>query len=191
MERYRPPDRSKYLLKDEIKRLLASARSMGDFAFQYLSFEANTGVRPSESNTITVRDVSVAENRVRVRTLKQKAKAGEKAREVHRDIDLSPGYSKQLDKYLRGRSPEEILFPKSRVTLWRMFKDAARRAGLSKSYTLYGLRHSRCIYLLEWVNDLFYVSQQMGHSSLDVTKVYYHCMPSKRESYVNTKLGTF
>jgi integrase len=190
--RYRPPDRSKYLLQDEIKALLKASSEVGAFAQQFLRFSANTGVRPSESNEVRVKDLFASENRVRIRTLKQKKKEGEeKARDVFRDVDLAPEFCRDLSKALKNRTPMEKLFPRSRVTLWSIFKKAAKLAGLSQSYTLYSLRHSRCIYLLEWTGDLLYTSQQMGHSSLDVTKVYFHCLPSKRENYVKTKLESF
>ena len=183
MERYRPPDRSKYLLKEEIAALVKAVRSTGEFEYQFLKAQANTGMRPSEANQVRVQDVHTKENRIRVNTLKQK-----KGKTVVRDIDLAPDYARELADWLQGRAPAEKLFPRSRVTFWSIFKRAAAQAGLSKTYTLYGLRHSRCIYLLEWTGDLVYTSQQMGHSSLDITKVYLHCLPSKREEIIQTKL---
>lgn len=189
--RYRPPDRSKYLLQEEIKRLLKAASKIGDFQARYLTFVANTGVRPSESNAVRAKDLFSEENRVRVQTIKQKRDEQGKQRLVFRDVDLNPDYAKELRGWTRAMKAPEVLFPRSRQALWSVFKRAARLAGLAPSYTLYGLRHSRCIYLLEWTDDLLYTSRQMGHSSLDVTKVYYHCVPSKRENYVTTKLGRF
>lgn len=188
---YRPPDRSKYLLREEIAALLSAADRVGPFEGRYLRFMANTGVRPSESNVVRAKDVFPGEHRVRIRTLKQKPDAAGKVRDVFRDVDIAQEYSKDIGKYARTLTQMQILFSRSRVTLWRIFKEAARLAKLPQSYTLYGLRHSRCIYLLEWTGDLPYVSQQMGHSSLDITKVYLHCLPSKRENYVKTKLETF
>ena len=189
--RYRPPDRSKYLLQDEIKVLLKASEGIGPFENHFLRFSVNTGARPSEVNEVRAASFHQSENRVRVRTLKQKSVEGKPPRDVIRDVDLSPDYAKHLATWTRGKASNELLFPRSRQTLWTIFKKAAQMAGLSETYTLYSLRHSRCIYLLEWTKDLPYVSQQMGHSSLDVTKVYLHCLPSKREEYVKTKLGTF
>lgn len=190
--RYRPPDRSKYLLQDEIKALLKAAGGIGDFEYQFLRFAANTGARPSETNIVRVRDVSPVENRVHVKTIKQKKKKdGSPPRDIYREVDLAPDYTKALAKWLKSKEPAEKLFPLSRVSLWAIFKKTAKAAGLPETYTLYSLRHSRCIYLLEWTDNLLYVSQQMGHSSIDITKVYYHCIPSKREEIVKTKLGTF
>ncbi len=186
MERYRPPDRSKYLLKDEIAALLTAAGKTGPFEHQFLKAQVNTGMRPSEANQVRMQDVHAGENRIRVNTLKQK-----KGKVVVRDIDLAPDYARELAEWLKGRAPAEKLFPRSRVTFWAIFKRAAALAGLSKGYTLYGLRHSRCIYLLEWTGDLVYTSRQMGHSSLDITKVYLHCLPSKREEIIQTKLKSF
>lgn len=188
---YRPPDRSKYLLGEEIARLLKAAAKIGAFEHRYLTFMANTGARPSESNELKTADLFAVENRIRVRTLKQKRDAAGVQKVVHRDVDLNPEYAKEVAAWSKAAKPVDLFFPRSRQALWSIFKRAAKDAGLSDSYTLYGLRHSRCIYLLEWTKDLPYTSQQMGHSSLDVTKVYLHCLPSKREDYVNTKLGRF
>jgi integrase/recombinase XerD len=189
--KYRPPDRSKYLLDSEIEELLEAARQMGPFAFQYLTFMANTGVRPSESNIVRAGDVHADECRIRVRTLKQKKEKDGIARVIHRDVDISPEYAKQLAQEIKGKPPKNVLFSRSRQALWDTFKRAASKAGLPESYTLYSIRHSRCIYLLEWTKDLLYTSRQMGHSSIDVTNVYWHCVPSKREDYVKSKIGSF
>jgi integrase len=188
--KYRPPDRSKYLLADEIERLLKAAEETGEFERKYLTFMANTGVRPSESNIVKASDVHADESRVRILTLKQKERRGS-SKEIFRDVDLAPDYAKELGFFARSKGPQSVLFPRSRQALWGIFKRTAAKAGLPDTYTLYSLRHSRCIYLLEWTEDLLYTSRQMGHSSVDVTSVYWHCVPSKREDYVNTKFGSF
>lgn len=194
---YRPPDRDKYLLKDEIESLLSAAKKGRERDYRYLQFMAMTGVRPSESNVIRKMDIYPEEHRVHVKTIKQKMKkkkdgSFEKADDVYRDVDLSEKYAKDLGRWIKKVKPEGVVFPFCRQTAWRIFQRAAKKAGLPSGYTLYGLRHSRCIYLMEWLgeSELTYISQQMGHSSLDVTKVYVHCIPSKRKSNVK-KLGTF
>ena len=188
--KYRPPDRSKYLLADEIERLLKAAAGTGEFERLFLTFMANTGVRPSESNIVKASDVHASESRVRIKTLKQKERKGS-SKEIFRDVDLAPDYAKELGTLARSKGPSAILFPRSRQALWGIFKRTAVKAGLPDTYTLYSLRHSRCIYLLEWTKDLLYTSRQMGHSSVDVTSVYWHCTPSKRNDYVNSKFASF
>lgn len=183
---YRPPDRSKYLLADEIEKLLKAAKKEGEGEGRFLTFMANTGVRPSEAGQVRASDVHAAESRVRVATLKQKDD-----RKIFRDVDLSPPYAKELGTLSKAVEKDSLLFPFSRFTSWRIFKRVARAAKLQGKYTLYSLRHSRAIYLLEWTGDLQYVSKQMGHSNISVTMAYLHCLPSKRTEYVQSKLKAF
>jgi integrase len=192
---YRPPDREKYLLSEEIASLLKAAGTLGQTPGRALKLIANTGIRPSELLPLTPESFNLSERRVRVLTLKQK---GEKdadgnvlkaAPKRFRDVDLSPDYIKELP-WLAKHPKDTPLFPLHRTTLWRMFKRAAKSAGLLSSYTIYSLRHSRAIYLLEWTGDLEYVAKQLGHSNTNVTRVYLHCIPSKRQDYVS-KLKAF
>jgi integrase len=192
---YRPPDREKYLLSEEIASLLLAAGTLGKATGRSLKLIANTGIRPSELLSLTPEAFNLPERRVRVLTLKQK---GEKdtdgnvlkaAPKRFRDVDLSIDYIKELS-WLDEHPKDATLFPLHRSTLWRMFKRAAKVAKLLPSYTIYSLRHSRAIYLLEWTGDLEYVAKQLGHSNTNVTRVYLHCIPSKRQDYVS-KLKAF
>lgn len=189
---YRPPDRDKYLLKEEIDALLKAAHKIKEKQFRYLKFMANTGIRPTESVHLRVQDFYPEENRLHVRTIKQKKGEDGKAPLIYRDVDLAKDFTGELTDWVKGKEEESQVFGFSRITMWRMFKEAAREAHLSDTYTLYSLRHSRAIYLLEWTSgDLDYVSRQLGHSSLDITRVYLHCLPSKRESYIQSRLKSF
>lgn len=190
---YRPPDRDKYLLSEEIRALLKAAKKQRVEAFRFLTFMANTGLRPTESVHLEVGDFYPGENRIHTRTIKQKkGDDGAAAPTVYRDVDLAKDFTSELAGWVKGRKDNELVFGFSRITMWRMFKAAAREAKLSPGYTLYSLRHSRAIYLLEWTKgDLDYVSRQLGHSSLDITRVYLHCLPSKREAYIQSSLKSF
>lgn len=184
---YRAPDRSKYLLADEIKVLLQAAEKIDPFHHAYLKFMSNTGVRPSESNQVRREDIDTNQLFIKVKTLKQSQDQKEKPR----DVDISQDFAKGFEFWLKDKNTTDKLFPRSRVSLWSKFKKAAKAAGLPGTYTLYSLRHSRAIYLLEWTGDIDYVCRQLGHSSIDITRCYLHVLPSKREEYVKTKLGTF
>lgn len=192
---YRPPDREKYLLSSEIEPLMKAAGKLGQTTERVLKLIANTGIRPSESLPLTPEAFNLPECRVRVLTLKQKGEKDadgnvvKEAPKRFRDVDLSPDYIKELT-WLSKHPKNTPLFDVHRATLWRMFKRAAKLAGLPSTYTIYSLRHSRAIYLLEWTGDLEYVSKQLGHSNTSITRVYLHCIPSKREDYVS-KLKAF
>ncbi len=194
---YRPPDRGKYLLEHEIEQLLDAANDLGEREWRFLRFMANTGVRPSEARQIKVSDIYPNENRINVHTIKQKANAKGKIPEYTRDVDIDQNFAEDISEWIKNKSSDDRLFEISRYTMWRIFKRAIKKArengaSLKDTYTLYSLRHSRAIYLLEWTkSDLIYVSRQLGHSSINVTKVYLHCLPSKREEYVKKCIKGF
>lgn len=190
---YRPPDRDKYLLDEEVAKLLKAAkRVLKERPYWMLYFSAHTGARPSETLNVTPEDFRWKDGIVRIRTLKQKIdKRTGKQKVVIRDVDLAPHVVKELGKWVAGQPKKKPLFPCSRITSWRKFKKAAKAARLGGTYTQYALRHSRVVYLLALTEkDYDYVRTQMGHSDVNVTMVYSHCLPEVRQNYRDRMRGT-
>jgi site-specific recombinase XerD len=67
---------------------------------------------------------------------------------------------------------ENTKMSKSNIT--KVFKKYALKAQLSKSVNFHGLRHSCATELLKMGLDINEVSKILGHSSLEITKVYEH-----------------
>jgi integrase len=158
---------------------------MWDRDYHFLLLSARTGIRPSEALSIIPDDFRWDEGNVRVRTLKQKKdeRTG-KQKVIYRDVDLSDAFIDEFRPYSDEFGTKDRIFPFSRITAWRIFKETASAAGLSKTYTLYSLRHSRCIHLLEATDkDYRYVMGQMGHSDVNVTMSYVHVLPETRQEY--------
>lgn len=189
---YRPPDRNKYLTEDEIKRLLRAAEQvMNERAFMLLYFSAHTGCRPSEILSVTPSDFRLDEGNVRINTLKQKkdSRTG-RVKKVFRDVDMAEDCVRAMKKWLKGIPRSKKVWPFTRQYAWQLFKKAARAARLSKSYTLYSLRHSRVISLLQITKrDYEYVIAQMGHSDVNVTMAYAHVLPDLRKKYRDRMKG--
>lgn len=201
---YRPPDRSKYLLDDELALLYKAAKCWKTQWWYYLLyFYGETGARPTEGLAVTRKQFNDAYGIVTVATIKQKKRKKKKlidgvetivevdAKRPPRDIDLSKEAYATLKPFLDTKEPDERLFGCTRQWEWQLFKRAAREAGLSASYTLYSLRHSRCIHLLRVTKratgayDYGYVQKQMGHSNVNITMSYVHVVPEEREKYRN------
>jgi integrase/recombinase XerD len=62
----------------------------------------------------------------------------------------------------------------SRVSIFKLIKDLAARAQISKSISPHTLRHSFATVLIEAGADLRAVQQMLGHESITTTEIYTH-----------------
>ena len=62
-------------------------------------------------------------------------------------------------------------------TLGKALKTAARHAGLTKRVTAHTLRHSFATALLETGAGIHQVQELLGHTSIETTQIYLHCLP--------------
>ncbi len=62
----------------------------------------------------------------------------------------------------------------SRVMIFNIIKEAAARAGITKTISPHSLRHSFATHLVEGGADLRAVQEMLGHSSITTTEMYTH-----------------
>ncbi len=82
----------------------------------------------------------------------------------------------RLDK---GRSRGRVFLnqrggPLSRAWAWRIVRDAARRAGISRAVSPHTLRHTFATHMLEGGADLITVQEILGHAHIVTTEIYTH-----------------
>ncbi len=78
----------------------------------------------------------------------------------------------QGDTYLFSGQKNEDSY--SSRSLQLVFKEALKRAGITKPATLHWLRHSYATHLLERGTDIRYIQELLGHSNTKTTMIYTH-----------------
>ncbi len=164
------------LSRNEVKRILAMAPGLK--ARVMLSLAYGCGMRAGEVVRLRVGDIDGAQNIIRIVQSK-----GRKDRNVMLPADilgLLRDWWKERptgqDKGVPG--PDRVLFPGYRGRhlsarqISRLFKQAARAAGITKPVTLHTLRHSFATHLLERGVDIRVIQALLGHTKLTTTARY-------------------
>ena len=55
-----------------------------------------------------------------------------------------------------------------------VFKNAMKKAGISKTIGIHGLRHSYATHLLSQGADIRFIKDLLGHQSIKTTEIYTH-----------------
>jgi integrase/recombinase XerD len=65
-----------------------------------------------------------------------------------------------------------------RISVWRMIKEYAKKAGIAKNISPHTLRHSFATHLLDNGAELRVIQEMLGHSSINSTDLYTHISKS-------------
>jgi integrase/recombinase XerD len=136
------------------------------------------GLRVSETVNLCISDISFKEEFVKV--------TGKGNKE--RLVPISQVALNALENYIRhvrvhiepASGNHDIVFLNkrgtrlSRVMVFYIMKDLAKKAGIKKSISPHTLRHSFATSLVEAGADLRAVQQMLGHESITTTEIYTH-----------------
>ena len=112
-------------------------------------------------------------------------------RAIDRYVTLSPLVLDVLEQYYKAceKKPVNYVFeglekgkPYSSRSAQQIFNDAKVKAGISKTISFHGLRHSFATHMLEKGNDVKYIKEILGHFNIMTTERYLHV---RREVLVN------
>ena len=166
------------LTPEEVSRLLAAptggdARALRDRALLELFY--SSGLRVSELAGLTLQQVDLEQGLIRVFGKGSKERVvpvGGRAADAvttwlvsGRSQLVKPRTGSQLFLNNRGAAL-------SRVTLWKLVKKYAARAGITKNVKPHGLRHSFATHLLTGGADLRAIQEMLGHASISTTQIY-------------------
>ncbi len=182
-----PPKRAQkvpnYLVEQEVSKMLGSCRNSKERLIVELL--AYTGVRVSELCSIRINDIDLENKSLKIRGGK-----GDKDRLVIFSEKIIPDIKKYLLERKENKIKSEFLFPtnKSRrissVTVERIIRNAAKRAGINKKVTPHVLRHTFATTLLRNGADIRIIQILLGHASISTTQIYTHVDDgSLRRSY--------
>src|SRR5688572_16260794 len=133
------------------------------------------GTRVTELATLRVEDAHLDAGYVRCFGKGSKERivpvAGPAVQAVRDYIERErPAHAGDSDRLFVGRRGT----PLNRTTLWRIVRQAAKRAGLTRRIYPHALRHSFATHLVEGGADLRYVQEMLGHASIGTTQIYTH-----------------
>jgi site-specific recombinase XerD len=165
------------LSPEEVKRVLAMATSLKARAMLTLSY--GCGLRAGE--VVRLRAADIDSEQMIIRIVQSKGRKDRhvmlpaeildllrqwwKARPTKRDAGVAP----EQRWLFPGRSDHQ---PVTTRQFGRLFKDAAKAAGLRKTLSLHSLRHSFATHLLERGTDIRVIQALLGHDKLETTARY-------------------
>jgi len=170
----------KVLGEEELRRLFAAANNLKHKAILFAAYSA--GLRVSEVINLRLQDIDRERKQLFVYCSKGKK---------DRYVALSPLLLDILESYYKMWQPKptNYLFegdepgqPYSIRSAQVIFHNAKHKAGISKTISFHGLRHSFATHMLEKGVDVKYIKEILGHFNIKTTERYLHV---KREVLVN------
>jgi integrase/recombinase XerD len=159
----------KVFSKEEIKRILNATRNTKHKLLLWMIYSC--GLRRSEITNILLTDLDRDRDILHIREGKGR---------VDRIVPVSSKVWEKLDDYIDGYRPVKYLFEGqtggkySSESVYRVFKQALRTAGIKKDVGVHSLRHSYATHLHESGLDIRYIQELLGHKSSKTTEIYTH-----------------
>ena len=159
----------KVFSKDEVSRILNSVRNIKHKLLLWMIYSC--GLRRSEVTNIKLTDLDRERGIMHIREGKGR---------VDRIVPVSVKVWEKIDEYYDGYRPREYLFEGqaggrySSESVYSVFKEALRKAGIKKDVGVHSLRHSYATHLHESGLDIRYIQELLGHKSTRTTEIYTH-----------------
>jgi len=159
----------KVFSKDEVTRILSSARNDKHKLLLWMIYSC--GLRRSEVTNIKLTDLDRDRSILHIR----EGKGG-----VDRIVPVSDKVWTKIDEYVSSFQPRKYLFEGqgggrySVESVYNVFKQALRKAGIKKDVGVHSLRHSYATHLHESGLDIRYIQELLGHRSSRTTEIYTH-----------------
>lgn len=178
-----------YLTLNEVESLLNIFNTENPYELRdkvIIELMYSAGLRVSEITNLKLTDIDIDEGFIRIK--------GKGSKE--RIVPLGNVAKGILTRYLMAvraklvkKLNTDYLFLNwrggrlSRVSVWKIIKFYARKAGIKKEISPHTLRHSFATHLLNNGADLRSVQELLGHSSIATTQIYTHLNYEKLKKF--------
>jgi site-specific recombinase XerD len=159
----------KVFSKEEVKRILNATRNNKHKLLLWMIYSC--GLRRSEVTNIMITDLDRDRKILHIREGKGR---------VDRIVPVSDKVWEKLDEYVDSFYPKKYLFEGqhggrySVESVYNVFKQALKKAGIRKDVGVHSLRHSYATHLHESGLDIRYIQELLGHKSTRTTEIYTH-----------------
>jgi integrase len=166
-----------YLQLEDIKKiaLIRFESPIQEQIRQAFIFSCFTGIRRSDIIRVKWSDLSDDFKFIKFRQKKS-------AKEILK-IPLHPTAKKILQSL--ERRGDNIFHLLTDSTIGAYTKKIGEKANLDKPISFHVARHSCATILHEYEVDLYTISKILGHSNIDITKIYTHLSEDKKEQAIN------
>lgn len=159
----------KVFSKDEVKSILNSTRNIKHRVLLWIIYSC--GLRRSEVTNIRLEDLD--RQRGILNIVEGKGR-------IDRFVPVSGKVWEKIDEYIASYHPAYWLFEGqtggrySSESVYHVFKQALKGAGINKEVGVHSLRHSYATHLHENGLDIRYIQELLGHKSSRTTEIYTH-----------------
>ncbi|MCX6254718.1 MAG: tyrosine-type recombinase/integrase [Bacteroidia bacterium] len=159
----------KVFSKEEVMKIFSVTRNSKHKLILWLTYSC--GLRRSEVTNIKLNDLDTDRGILHIREGKGNA---------DRMVPVPQKVWEKIGVYIKGYNPEVYLFEGqsggkySVESVYSVFKQSLRRAGIKKDVGVHCLRHSYATHLHESGLDIRYIQELLGHKSTRTTEIYTH-----------------
>ena len=159
----------KVFSKEEVMKIFSATRNNKHKMILWMIYSC--GLRRSEVTNIKLTDLDAERGILHIREGKGN---------VDRMVPVSPKVWEKISIYIKGYNPITYLFEGqtggkySVESVYSVFKQSLRRAGIHKDVGVHCLRHSYATHLHESGLDIRYIQELLGHKSSRTTEIYTH-----------------
>jgi integrase/recombinase XerD len=171
--------RISFMSSEQLERFLRAAKEYGPREHAMFLFAVAHGARASEIANLKISDINFKSEQVHIARLKGSLDSVQSLLQVKGNSLFNERAA--LDAWLKVRKPDadNYVFNSqkstrlNRVTVYKLFKDIARKAGLPETLQHpHVLKHTAAMLLVQENVNAFHIRQHLGHRSFDSTLAY-------------------